>query len=77
MTDTKKVRFANDHVESGEKFKQGEVYEVPVADARHYLRVGKVTEVGANAKTLADRESESRGKSAADTKDGGKTADEK
>ena len=77
MSTTKKVRFANDHTEGNDVFKQGEVYELPVADARHYLRVGKVTEVGANSKTLADRESERRGKSAAATKDGGTSADEK
>lgn len=77
MSTTKKIRFVNDHTEGGDEFKQGEVYEVPVADARHYLRVGKAAEVGANSKTLADRESERRGKSAAATKDGGTSADEK
>lgn len=72
MSDTKKLRFANNHVEGGDTFEQGQVYEVPVADARHYVRIGKAVEVAPNTKTAADRAAEERGKAA--TKDSGKTA---
>lgn len=48
---TVKVRFANNHTEDGKTYKQGEVYEVTSADARDFLRRGKVQQVHPNAKT--------------------------
>ena len=48
---TVKVRFANNATLDGVQYKQGEVYEVAPADARHLVHVGKVQVVHQNTKT--------------------------
>lgn len=74
MSETVKIRFGNDHTEDGETYELGGVYEVPVATARHFVRVGKAQRVAPNTKTTEDRAAEERGKSATVSKDSGKTA---